>query len=61
MKVKELIDTLRKFPDDAPVRADGEMFDRDYMGQLEEIGRRMGRDPTSWQTTCPEIRWLRQW
>jgi len=31
---------------------------RDFMIQLEELGRRLGADPSSWHATVPEIHWL---
>ncbi len=48
-------------PEDAPNLTGGAMFDLDYMNQLAEIGRRMGRDSSSWQTQCPDTHWLSQW
>ena len=44
---------LVSIPEDAPKKTTKEMFDRDYMRQLEELGREMGADPSSWQTSIP--------
>lgn len=43
-------------PDDAPTGPNRGLFDREYMNQLEEIGRQMGQAPSSWQTRCPASR-----
>jgi len=42
-------------PDDAPKRATKQMFDREYMVALEELGKKMGADPSSWNTDVPSI------
>jgi hypothetical protein len=47
-------------PDDAPESPHGKMFDKAFMTQLEELGRRMGADPSSWRTEVPEIHWFRE-
>jgi len=31
------------------------MFDKEYMVALEELGKKMGADPSSWQTDVPPI------
>ena len=40
-------------PEDAPKKTTKEMFDKEYMLQLEELGRRMGADPSSWLDEIP--------
>ncbi len=50
-------------PADFPKPETKEMFDKEYMVQLEELGRKMGSDPSSWQSEVPsaytvEGRWL---
>ena len=45
-------------PDDSPREPHGEMFDKEFMLQLEELGRKMGADPSSWRTEIPEIHWF---
>jgi hypothetical protein len=42
-------------PDDAPKKGTKEMFDREYMLALEELGRKMGADPSVWKTDVPRI------
>ena len=42
-------------PEDAPKNQTKDMFDRDYMLALEELGREMGADPSSWKTKVPSI------
>jgi len=42
-------------PEDAPKKGSKEMFDREYMLALEEIGRQMGADPAVWSTEVPPI------
>jgi len=42
-------------PDDAPKKGTKSMFDRDYMVALEELGKKMGADPSSWNTHVPQI------
>jgi hypothetical protein len=42
-------------PEDAPKNQTKDMFDETYMLALEELGRRMGADPTSWNTEVPSI------
>ena len=41
-------------PDDAVERQGDNMFDRDYMLALEELGRRMGADPEVWRNAIPD-------
>jgi predicted acylesterase/phospholipase RssA len=45
-------------PDDAPRKKTHELFEHDYMVQLEELGLKMGADPSSWRTQVPDIHWL---
>ena len=40
-------------PADAPKKTTKEMFDKEYMLQLEELGRQMGADPSSWLDEIP--------
>jgi len=40
-------------PEDAPKQATKEMFEKKYMLQLQELGRRMGADPSSWLKDIP--------
>ena len=40
-------------PADAPKSETKEMFDREYMVQLEELGRTMGANPDSWHDQVP--------
>ena len=41
-------------PDDAPQKKKGDdMFDKDYMVQMEELGRKMGADPSVWKSELP--------
>jgi predicted acylesterase/phospholipase RssA len=40
-------------PDDAPKPATKEMFDQEWMIELEDLGWRMGADPSSWTETIP--------
>jgi predicted acylesterase/phospholipase RssA len=40
-------------PSDAPRATTKEMFDREYMLQLEDLGRKMGADPSRWQAEIP--------
>jgi len=42
-------------PEDAPKQGGKGMFDQDYMVALEELGRRMGADPSVWSTEVPHI------
>ena len=44
---------LTSIPDDAPRRKTEEMFDREYMRELGNLGRKMGADPSSWTTEVP--------
>ena len=44
-------------PDDAPKNKTKDMFDRDYMIALEDLGRKMGADPSSWLTEIPSVYW----
>jgi hypothetical protein len=38
---------------DAPKKATKEMFDQEYMLALEDLGRKMGADPSNWTTEVP--------
>jgi len=40
-------------PADAPEPATEAMFDKEYMLELEKLGRRMGADPSSWSDEIP--------
>lgn len=40
-------------PPDTPPSTSKEMFDKEYMLGLEELGRTMGADPSSWTTEIP--------
>jgi len=42
-------------PEDAPAKGTKEMFDQEYMRALEDLGRRMGADPSSWNSKVPPI------
>jgi hypothetical protein len=42
-------------PEDAPKKGTKAMFDKDYMLALEEMGRTMGADPSSWKTEVPLV------
>ena len=42
-------------PDDAPKKGTKSMFDKEYMVAMEELGKKMGADPSSWQTEVPQI------
>lgn len=42
-------------PDDAPKKGSKDMFDKEYMLALEELGRKMGADPSVWQTEVPMV------
>jgi hypothetical protein len=42
-------------PDDAVLPESRAIFDRDYMRALVDLGRRMGRDPSSWRTESPML------
>ena len=44
---------LISIPDDAPENTTENMFDQNYMLQLEELGRQMGADPSSWTDVVP--------
>jgi predicted acylesterase/phospholipase RssA len=41
-------------PNDAPEKKTKEMFDQQHMRALQELGRKMGADPSSWQTEIPD-------
>ena len=45
-------------PDDAPRKKTHALFEHDYMVQLEELGLKMGADPSSWRSKIPDIHWL---
>jgi hypothetical protein len=34
-------------------------FDKNFMRKLSDVGRAMGKDPASWQTSIPESEWPR--
>jgi predicted acylesterase/phospholipase RssA len=42
-------------PEDAPKPGSKDMFDKDYMLALEELGRKMGADPSVWKTEVPLV------
>jgi len=42
-------------PEDAPKPATTAMFDKDYMLALEDLGRKMGADPSIWKTDVPLV------
>jgi patatin-like phospholipase/acyl hydrolase len=42
--------------DYSPIEGD-EMFDKEIMTALSDLGRRMGADPSSWRTGVPSIAW----
>jgi hypothetical protein len=42
-------------PEDAPKKGTKEMFDKEYMLALEELGRQLGADPSSWNSEVPRI------
>ena len=44
---------LVSIPDDAPKRKTNEMFDKEYMLQLADFGRKLGADPSSWTVEIP--------
>jgi len=44
---------LISIPMDAPKKKTKEMFDQEYMLALEELGRKMGADPSNWTTEVP--------
>jgi hypothetical protein len=48
---------LVAIPDDAFRDAPDEMFDQGYMIGLEELGRTMGADPSSWTGEIPSAFW----
>ena len=48
---------LVAIPDDAFREASDEMFDKGYMIGLEELGRAMGADPSSWTGEIPSAFW----
>jgi len=41
-------------PPDTPPSTSKEMFDKEYMLGLEELGRTMGANPESWTTEIPK-------
>lgn len=45
--------SLGAIPQDGPKQESEELFDRQYMIQLEELGREMGADPSVWRTEVP--------
>jgi len=44
-------------PDLAKLPQSKSAFDKEYMRKLSDIGRTMGKDPASWQTSVPEFQW----
>jgi len=44
---------LVSIPADAPESKTSEMFDQEYMRALEDLGRKMGADPSSWTDQIP--------
>jgi hypothetical protein len=44
---------LVSIPHDAPENKTENMFDQAYMLELQDLGRRMGSDPTSWTDDIP--------
>jgi len=48
---------LVAIPDDALREQPEEMFDRAYMIELEEFGRTLGADPSSWTARIPSAFW----
>lgn len=46
-------------PDDAKLPESKDMFDKDYMKALVELGRKVGSDPSSWRAESPllEMDW----
>ena len=44
---------LVSIPEDAPEKTTKEMFDQEYMRQLEDLGRKMGANPSSWTDAIP--------
>ena len=45
-------------PDEAPKKKTHELFEHDYMVELEKLGMKMGADPSSWRTKIPDVQWL---
>jgi predicted acylesterase/phospholipase RssA len=45
-------------PNDAPKNKTKDMFDEDYMVQMEELGQKEGADPTSWSSEVPSAFWF---
>jgi predicted acylesterase/phospholipase RssA len=45
---------LVSIPNDAPEKSTKGMFDQEHMRALQELGRKMGADPSSWQTEVPD-------
>jgi hypothetical protein len=48
---------LTSIPSDAVTNKTDEMFDQDYMVELENLGRTLGADPTSWTSEIPSPFW----
>jgi len=42
-------------PEDAPKKGSKDMFDEAHMRELEELGRKMGADPSVWKTEVPAL------
>jgi len=45
-------------PEDAPQNKTKHMFDKEYMVQLEEFGRKQGVDPSNWISEIPSSFWF---
>ena len=45
-------------PDDAPKKKTHQLFEHDYMVELEALGVQMGADPSNWRSKIPDIHWL---
>ena len=44
-------------PQDGSRNKTKDMFNKEYMTELEELGRKMGADPSSWRTKVPSPYW----
>jgi predicted acylesterase/phospholipase RssA len=51
---------LVSIPDDAPKKTTKEMFDQKYMRALQDLGRKMGADPSSWTNAIPSAYRVRE-
>ena len=47
-------------PGDAPKKKTHQLFERDFMIQLEQLGLEMGADPSSWRSEVPDLHWLNE-